>query len=138
VERLELRGRAAQRPAGAQHASDLGEQRLGQLDVLEDLLAPDDVERGVAEGQVDPVEGVHGEAGRALGGLRGALDVPPVQRAPARGPQRGRPPVAGAEVEHRGARGQPGHPVLRHGLARVGGHGRAERVEHAVARHRRT
>src|SRR5215210_8418470 len=57
VEGLELRGRAHQVPAGYEHARHLRQQRLRPAHVLEDLLAVDELELRIGEGDRLSVEG---------------------------------------------------------------------------------
>jgi hypothetical protein len=93
-------------PVRAQHPPGLGEHRVGVDDVLVDVVEHDDVDRGVAEGQLGPV---------------GADEIDPVPETA------GRPAQAGdvdVEAGHRRA-------GLAQGVADVAG--RAADVDHAQA-----
>ena len=70
MKRLELRGRAGKHAPRSEHAPDLGQQRRRPTDVLQHLLAIDEIEALVCERNPDAVEGLEPRViARALAGL---------------------------------------------------------------------
>ena len=121
MEGLQVRGRADQPAAGREHARHVGKQRLGPLDVLQDLLAEHRVDLAVGERQPRAVEDAEVLRLRvALGELDGAVEV---QTRPAHvridGAERRRGVALPApEVDHAG----PGPALQSEGNERVREH----------------